>query len=238
MNCIIIEDEIPAQEILKSYISMVPELNLLGVFNSALKANSILQEDSVDLLFLDINLPNISGLNFLKTIKNPPFVIMTTAYTDYAVESFEFESIIDYLVKPFNFERFLKSINKVESRPSHQSKIQYQSLEKITHDEQFVFINVDKTLHKIDLNSIIYVQSDRNYVTVVSKDLSLSFIDSLKNWTEYLKQDNFIQVHRSYILNIDYIEKLTGNIVYIHSHKVPVGKTFKEALFQKVKPIN
>lgn len=238
MNCIIIEDEIPAQEILKSYISKVPDLNLTGVFNSALKANSLLQENSVDLLFLDINLPNISGLNFLKTIKNPPFVIMTTAYTDYAVESFEFETIIDYLVKPFGFERFLKSINKIDSRSFHQSKIQYQSIEKITKDEQFVFINVDKTLHKIDLNSIIYVQSDRNYVTVVSKDLSLSFIDSLKNWTEYLNQDNFIQVHRSFILNLDYIEKLTGNIVYINNHKVPVGKTFKEDLFQKVKPIN
>lgn len=238
MNCILIEDEIPAQEILIAYINKVPDLKLIGIFNSALKANSVLKKERIDILFLDINLPNISGLQFLRTLKHPPLVIMTTAYSDYAVESFEYETIVDYLVKPFSFERFLKSINKIQSQQDPQSKIQYQSPESISRNNDFVFINVDKTLHKIDLRNIVYVQSDRNYVTVVSKDISLSFIDSLKNWNEYLKGDNFLQVHRSFILNLDYIEKLTGNIVYIENHKIPVGKTYKDALFQKVKPIN
>ncbi len=239
MNCIIIEDEVPAQEILISYIEKVPDLKLLGVFNAALKANSILQSETIDIVFLDINLPTISGLDYLKTLKNPPFVIMTTAYTNYAVESFEYDVILDYLVKPFSFERFLKSINKIESRQYNTvPKLQYQSIKEVTKNDEFIFINVDKVLHKINLSTIIYVQSDRNYVTVVSKELSLSFIDSLKNWVGYLKQDCFLQIHRSFIININYIEKLTGNLAYINKQKIPVGKTYKEDLFKIVKPIN
>ncbi len=238
MNCIIIEDEVPAQELLISYIEKVPELKLLEIHNSALKANSILKNNSIDVIFLDINLPNISGMSFLKTLQNPPMIIITTAYTNYAVESFEYDTIIDYLVKPFSFERFLKAINKIEARHALPQNIQYQSIKDISRDDEFVFINVDKILHKIKLNSIIYVQSDRNYVTVVSKDLSLSFIDSLKKWAGYLNQDNFIQTHRSYIVNINYIEKLTGSIIYINEQKIPIGKSYKGKLFEKVKPIN
>lgn len=238
MNCILIEDEVPAQNLLIGYIQKVPELNLLEVYNSALKANSILQTNTVDLVFLDINLPTISGIGYLKTLKNPPMVIMTTAYSNYAAESFEHETIIDYLVKPFNFERFLKAINKIETKQIAPSNIQYQSVHNISKNDEFIFINVDKVLHKINLESIIYVQSDRNYVTVVTHTISLSFIDSLKKWTAYLAQDNFLQIHKSFIVNINFIEKLTGNIAYVNKQKIPVGKTYKDALFTRVKPIN
>lgn len=238
MNCIIIEDEIPAQEILISYIKKIPELEMKGVFNSALKANKILKEEQVDILFLDINLPNISGINYLKTLQNPPFVVMTTAYSDYAAESFEFETIVDYLIKPFSFERFLKAINKIENKQSLPSQLVNLEAIEVTKNEDAVFINVDKTLHKIDLAKIIYVQSDRNYVTVVTENISLSFIDSLKKWNEYLTDDRFLQTHKSFIINLNYIEKVTGNLVYINKQKIPVGRTFKDALFKKIKPIN
>ena len=238
MNCIIIEDEIPAQEILISYIKKIPELEMKGVFNSALKANKILKEEQVDILFLDINLPNISGINYLKTLQNPPFVVMTTAYSDYAAESFEFETIVDYLIKPFSFERFLKAINKIENKQSLPSQLVNLEAIEVTKNEDAVFINVDKTLHKIDLIKIIYVQSDRNYVTVVTENISLSFIDSLKKWNEYLTDDRFLQTHKSFIINLNYIEKVTGNLVYINKQKIPVGRTFKDALFKKIKPIN
>jgi len=238
MNCIIIEDEIPAQEILISYIKKIPELEMKGVFNSALKANKILKEEQVDILFLDINLPNISGINYLKTLQNPPFVVMTTAYSDYAAESFEFETIVDYLIKPFSFERFLKAINKIENKQSLPSQLVNLEAIEVTKNEDAVFINVDKTLHKIDLVKIIYVQSDRNYVTVVTENISLSFIDSLKKWNEYLTDDRFLQTHKSFIINLNYIEKVTGNLVYINKQKIPVGRTFKDALFKKIKPIN
>lgn len=238
MNCIIIEDEIPAQEILISYIEKIPDLKLLGVFNSTLKANAIVQSEPVDVLFLDINLPDISGMSYLKTLKKPPIVVITTAYANYAAESFEYSSIIDYLVKPFNFERFLKSINKIDAGQTAVRRIQHQSIKEITKNEESIFINVDKTLHKINLTDIVYVQSDRNYVTVVTKEFSLVFIDALKKWTLHLKQNNFVQIHRSFIININYIEKLTGSIVYINKEKIPVGKTYKSNLFKMVKPIN
>lgn len=238
MNCIIIEDEVPAQEILISYIEKIPDLNLLGVFNSTLKANAIVQSETVDVLFLDINLPDISGMNYLKTLKKPPIVVITTAYANYAAESFEYNSIIDYLVKPFNFERFLKSINKIDAGQTAVRRIQHQAIKEITKNDESIFINVDKTLHKINLTDIVYVQSDRNYVTVVTKEFSLVFIDTLKKWTLHLKQDNFVQIHRSFIININYIEKLTSSIVYINEEKIPVGKTYKNNLFKMVKPIN
>ena len=238
MKCIIIEDEIPAQDILKGYIQKTVDIELLGVFNSALNANSILQSDIVDLIFLDINLPNISGLSYLKTLKNPPRVILTTAYTQYAAESYEYDTIIDYLVKPYSFERFLKSVNKIDSEKVNTPKIKYQSINKVTGDSESIFINVDKTLHKIELKDIIYIQSDRNYVTIITQDLSLVFIDTLKKWTAYLNHDNFVQIHRSFIVNIDYIKKLTGNIAYLEKVKIPIGKTYKKSLLDKVKPIN
>jgi len=238
MRCIIIEDEIPAQELLQEYISRVPDLTLLGAFNSALKANPILQSEKVDVVFLDINLPTISGIDYLKTLNNPPNVVITTAYTEYAVESFEYPSIIDYLVKPFSFERFLKSLNKIESGTSTSSQIQYEAINQVTQDEKSIFINVDKTLHKINLKDIIYVQSDRNYLTVVTTETKLVFIDTLKKWTSYLHGNNFIQIHKSYIINTQCIEKVTGNLVYINKSKLPIGKTFKPALFNIIKPIN
>ncbi len=239
MKCIIIEDEVPAQEILISYIDKVEDLELLAVYNSALKANTILQTDSIDIVFLDINLPNISGINYIKTLKKMPWIIMTTAYSNYAVESFEYDAIVDYLVKPFDFERFLKSINKIESRLRNVvPQQQIQPVEVVSKEEDYIFINMDKTLHKVDLNDIMYVQSDRNYVTIVTEKIKLPIIDSLKRWTSYLKQDNFIQIHRSFIVNVNYIDKLTANVVYVQKQKIPVGKTYKEALLDRVKPIN
>ncbi|MFK8057413.1 MAG: LytR/AlgR family response regulator transcription factor [Saprospiraceae bacterium] len=239
MKCIIIEDEVPAQEILIRYIEKVVDLELMGVYNSALKANTILHAESIDIIFLDINLPNISGINYIKTLKNPPWIIMTTAYTNYAVESFELDSIVDYLVKPFSFERFLKAINKLESRQRNVAgKQEFKSVEVISKDVDFIFINVDKILHKIDLNNIMYIESDRNYVTIVTDKVKLPIIDSLRRWSDYLNQDNFIRIHRSFIVNINYIEKVTATLVYINKQKMPVGKTYKEALFERVKPIN
>ena len=149
MNCIIIEDEIPAQRILKNYIAKVSYLELIGTFNAALNAYDTINTEEIDLIFLDINLPDISGLSFLRTLKNPPTIIMTTAYPDYAVESFEFETIIDYLVKPFSLERFLKAIQKTQRT---QTKIIEKEVEKSSSET--LFLNVDKTFHKIQFQTI------------------------------------------------------------------------------------
>ncbi|WP_420571608.1 LytR/AlgR family response regulator transcription factor [Kordia sp.] len=227
LKCIIIEDEIPAQRILKSYIAKVSYLELIGTFNAALKAYDTLHSEEIDLIFLDINLPDISGLSFLRTLKNPPTIIMTTAYPDYAVESFEFETIIDYLVKPFSLERFLKAIQKIQRL---QPKIVEREVQKQASNT--LFLNVDKTFHKIQFQEIFYVESERNYLTLVSNQQKLSFIGTLRTWKEKLPENQFIQIHKSFVINKDHVDKITGNEVYIHDKRIPIGRTFKARLFE------
>jgi len=228
MTCIIIEDEIPAQKILKNYLGKLPNIELQGVFKAAIEANSFLNKQPVDVVFLDINLPDITGIDFIKTIKNPPAIIMTTAYPDYAVSSFELETIVDYLVKPFSFDRFLKAINKVKERINKPEQISKPE------GEEFFFLNVDKTLHKIETNSILYIESSRNYITVITENKKLSYIDSLKNWSEKLSKNQFIQVHKSFIINRAFVEKISGNEVYVQGTRIPIGRTYKQELLRQL----
>jgi len=231
MTCIIVEDEIPAQKILKNFLAKTPNIEVLGVFHAAIEANAFLNSNTVDLIFLDINLPDISGIDFIKTIKNPPSIIMTTAYSDYAVSSFELDTIVDYLVKPFSFDRFVKAINKAKDRIEKP----ISTSEENSHE--ILFLNVDKTLHKITLSNILYLESDRNYITVVTKTKKLSYIDSLKNWNKKLKEEQFIQVHKSFIINRKYVDKISGNEIYIQGHRIPIGRTYKKELLKQLKII-
>lgn len=227
MNCVIVEDEIPAQKILKNFISKIPSLQLMGTFKAAIEANTFVKNNAIDVIFLDINLPDISGIDFIKTIKNPPAIIMTTAYPDYAVDSFELDTIIDYLVKPFSFDRFFKAVNKAKDRIDSPKKITEQ------HGET-IFLNVDKTHHKLVLNKILFIESDRNYITVVTENQKLSYIESLKNWIEKLPKNQFIQVHKSFIVNQKYVKKIYGNTLFIKDNKIPIGRTYKQELLKQL----
>ncbi len=230
MNCIIIEDELPAQRILQNYISQLPDLVLKGSFQSALNANATIQNQNIDLVFLDINLPDISGIQYIKTLSNPPTIIMTTAYNEHAVESFELETICDYLVKPFSLERFLKAVNKAQKQFS--KAIPPTPIEP--KNTEHIFLNIDKTLHKINFKDIIYIVSEKNYVTVVTTNSKLSYIESLKSWRVKLPTEQFIQVHKSFIINYNRIEKISGNQLVINEEKIPIGRTFKPSLLQKI----
>ncbi len=230
MTCIIIEDEIPAQNILKNYISKISSLELVGTYQSALEANDGLKKQEIDLIFIDINLPDISGMQFVKTLQNPPKIIVTTAYPEYAVESFEIGVINDYLVKPISFDRFLKSINKINSSPKETASGQ----DFVKAESDYIFINVDKTLHKIYLGKICYLKSDRNYVTVVTDTNRYTFVDALKNWALKLPEEKFIQVHKSFIINTHKIHKIEGNIMYVSNHKIPIGRMYKELVISKL----
>lgn len=230
MTCIIVEDELPAQNLLKNYLSKIPEMQLLATFQSAMDANNYFKSNTVDLVFLDVNLPDISGLDFIKTVKNAPAIIMTTAYPEYAVSSFELDTIVDYLVKPFGFDRFLKAVNKAEDRLIKKDVVN-QTV------EDSIFLNVDKTLHKIILNDLLFLESDRNYITIVTQTQKLSFIDSLKNWNQKLPDLEFVQIHKSYIINAKYVTKISGNEVYINTHRLPIGRTYKADLLKKLRII-
>ncbi|MBE7692244.1 response regulator transcription factor [Tenacibaculum finnmarkense] len=225
MDCIIIEDELPAQYIIKNYIRKIPDLEVIATFQTAMKANEFFKNNTVSSVFLDINLPDISGLDFIKTIKNPPKIIITTAYPDYAVSSFELDTIVDYLVKPFSFDRFLKAVSKVEKQLNSSEEKKKEAL----------FLNVDKTIHKIYIDDILYLESDRNYVTFFTTDKKLTIIDSLKNWKDTLNDTQFIQIHKSYIINIKKMVKFTGTNLFIDSKNLPIGRTYKKTLLAHLK---
>lgn len=191
MTCIIIEDEMPAQRILKHYINKIPDLEILACFQTALLAHDFLKSTRVDLVLLDINLPDIQGIDFIKAIPTPPRIIITTAYPDYAVSSFELETITDYLVKPISFDRFVKAIQKANKQIDRYAST----------SQEFLYLNVDKLLHKIALDDLVYLVSDRNYLTFVTTQQKLSIVDSLKKWKQQLQSNGFIQVHKSYLIN-------------------------------------
>ncbi|NER13177.1 response regulator [Leptobacterium flavescens] len=226
MNCIIVEDEIPAQRIIRNYCSRIDDLHIAGVFNSALKANSFLNSNDVDLIFLDINLPDITGMDFLKSLSKPPLVIMTTAYPNYAAESFELDTIIDYLVKPFSLNRFLKAINKVNDLKQQSATVPEDP------EAASFFLSIDKTHHRIYFNDIKYVMSERNYCSLVTTKTRYTYIESLKKLEAELPSYPFIRIHKSYIVNSRYIDKISGNMIYIEENKIPIGRTYRAALFK------
>ena len=220
INCLILEDEKAAQEILAGYIAKTPFLKCNGIYESGIDVpTEILQETSI--LFLDIELPELNGLAYLKTIETPPKVIITTAYSDYAVDAFE-ENVLDYLVKPFSYERFFKAITRVKDL-----------LQKDNIDAQnYLFVYADKTHHKVLRNDIIYVKAEVDYVKVVTKDTSFLVLDSLRNWEEKLANYHFIRVHRSYLININKIDKVSGNQVFLNRQAVPIGQSYKEVFIK------
>ncbi len=223
INCIILEDELAAQEVLLHYIEKTPFMSCLGVYESGLDIPlNLLQE--TDLLFLDIQLPELNGLSFIKTIENPPKIIVTSAYSQYAIEAFEL-ALFDYLVKPFSYERFCKSIIRLKN----------DSIQKDKNNNQALFIYADKTIYQIKINHIHYLKAEVDYVRFVTKHKQLLVYDSLYHWKEKLEPYPFIQIHRSYIINIQHIDKVYANQVYMYGQRLPIGKTFRNYFLEKLK---
>ncbi len=233
LKCLIIEDELPAQRVLKNYIADVPYLELKEAFKSPVEAMEMLQGDDIDLLFLDINLPKISGLNFLRSLNDPPSVIVTTAYPDYAHEGFELD-VVDYLLKPFSFERFLKALSKLKSG----SKSPPPSAEQQERALSYAFVKVDKTLHRVDFADIVFIESDKDYVKIIMNENKLMLLQTLKHWEQMLPDQGFARVHKSYIVNISRIDKITGNRIKMGSHTIPIGRHYKQDFLDKIEPIS
>lgn len=223
IHCIILEDEKPAQEVLQGYINKTPFLDCIGIYENGL---DITQDklQQADILFLDVQLPELNGLSYLKTIANPPKVIVTTAYSNYAIEAFE-EAVVDYLLKPFSFERFFKAVNRVRNNVIHQKK----------EIDKNLFLYSDKTLYNINIDDILFLKAEIDYVKVATEEKSILILDSLRNWNEKLQSFRFIQIHRSYIINIDKITKIHGNQVFIGNKAIPIGKTYKEQFIKTIK---
>lgn len=220
MTCIIIEDQPPAQRILKKYIDDLGGVQLLATFSDAPAALDFLKKQPVNLIFLDIHLPGISGLDFLKILPNPPAVILTTAFADYALVSYEF-SVADYLLKPFSFQRFEKAVAKVPA-PLPAAELE---------PPRELFIKSGHELIKIQVDDIFFIKSDADYTEIVLEAKKYLSAEPLRHWSENLDSARFLRVHKSYIVNTRMIRKIAGNqMVLVNGVEIPIGRAYREGV--------
>lgn len=230
INCIAIDDEPLALNVIKSFCADVSYINLIDVCTNAIDAVQLISNNKTDLIFLDIHMPHISGLQFVKTLANPPLVIFTTAYSEYAIEGFELNAI-DYLLKPIPFERFLKAVNKAHELIILKNSKQNQPVAGLS---DYLMIKVDYSTLKVDLSEIRYIEGVKDYVKIVLKDKSLLTKSTMKNIEEKLPPDIFMRIHKSYIVSIPNIEKIENNRIVFGETRIPIGEHYKEVLNQLI----
>jgi DNA-binding LytR/AlgR family response regulator len=227
-HCIIIDDEPIAIRIIKNHISAFSDFEVVAECNNALEAMPILLKEKVDLLFCDIQMPQITGVDFVRSLSQAPKVIFTTAYRDYAVDAFEL-NVVDYLLKPISFERFTKAINHFMELENH--RMDNATLSKNDNQNRdFIFLKADKKHYKINLNDILYFESLGDYVIAFTSNQKIVTKERIGNLAENLPTNKFLQIHRSYIVSIDKIESVGPGFVEINKKKLPVGRNYKPLL--------
>jgi Response regulator of the LytR/AlgR family len=229
IKCLIVDDEPLSQDVLKKYVDDCPLLELAGISFDAFEANDMLQAHDIQLIFLDINMPKLSGIRFVKTLNNAPLIIFTTAYPEYAIEGYEVDAT-DYLVKPFSFERFLKAVNKAIE------KINYAQL-KNQPAGGFILLKSDKKVYKVNYDDIMYLQSFGDYVKVFTNEKCLVVHDTFKNMQEQLPEREFVRIHKSYLIAFGKIQYIEGNQVKIGNELIPIGLNYKEELTKRLKEV-
>lgn len=223
IKCIIVEDEVLAQNVLQSHLQKIDRFELVAICNNALEAREVLNSREVDLMFLDIQLPGMTGLHFLRTLTSPPLVVLTTAYSEYAVESYEF-NIIDYLMKPVSFERFCKAIDKiVDGRLFTQTSKEKESL-----PADHIFVKSNSKFFKVNFSEIIYIEGMKDYLKIHTREYNLVTLQTMNEMEKILPAKKFLRVHRSYIIAIAYIKSIYGNSIEIENATIPVGVNYKE----------
>ncbi|MDB5222504.1 MAG: response regulator of the LytR/AlgR family [Chitinophagaceae bacterium] len=227
IRCLVIDDELPARDVLQKHIAGVKVLELAGTCSNAVEALSFLQSNTVDLLFLDIEMPHILGTNFIRTLKNPPKVIFTTAYRKYAIEGFELDAV-DYLLKPIGFDRFLKALNKILQLDLQSNTVTNATPETNPDPPQpFVYFRVDRKMMKVLFNDILYIEGLRDYVKIFTATKTIVTKHLLSSLEEMLPADAFLRIHRSYIISISKIDSYNTDTIEIAKKELPVGRLFK-----------
>jgi DNA-binding LytR/AlgR family response regulator len=230
--CLIVDDEELARTLLRNFIGRLPHLEVVGSCKNPLEAMQVLGEKPVDLMFLDIQMPELTGIEFLKTLPGKPLVVFTTAYPEYALEGYQLD-VIDYLLKPFSFERFVQAVHKATEWIKLKSG-------RATPEDQpegkkdYVLVKSEHKIHKLFLKDIRYIQSMREYVAYYTKDGRILSLYSLKKLEEELPPEQFIRIHKSYIVAIDRVTTLEGNRVHIGDEKLPVGASYREEVMRRI----
>jgi DNA-binding LytR/AlgR family response regulator len=231
--CLAVDDEPPALEVLKSYIGAVASLELAGTCNNAVQALNILQTQPVDLLFLDIQMPQLLGTDLIRTLKKPPKVIFTTAFRKFAVEGFELDAV-DYLLKPISFERFLKAVNKVMETKPAQPETKLPVANKVPADA-FISLRADRKNVKVPLSDILYIESLKDYIKVITSTRTIIAKQSISALEETLPRESFLRIHRSYIVALNKIESYTRELVEIARQELPISRMYRHEVEKKVK---
>ncbi|MDO6675657.1 response regulator transcription factor [Tenacibaculum sp. 1_MG-2023] len=227
LKYIIIDDEPLAHEIITEFCSMLPHVQLEKSCYNAMEAMQFLNKHTVDFMFLDINMPKLKGLDFLKTFSTPPKTIITTAYKEYAIEGFEL-NFVDYLLKPFSFDRLVKAVNKVSNISSE--KIIHKKIINTNQTNTRFFIKGDKKHHQIDLSDLLFIEAYGNYTKLFLADEMIVSHEKISHYESMLDTTLFLRVHKSFIVAIDKIKFIEGNRIIIHEHKVPIGQTYKSTV--------
>ncbi len=224
---LIIDDEYIAHDIIKGYCDLLPNMQLKKSCYDGLEAFEYLNNNDVDLIFLDLNMPKLKGFDFLKTLKNPPKVIVTTAYKEYALEGYEL-NISDYLLKPFGFERFLKAINKTFSSTISQAL----NLPQTSTDSKRIFLKNNTKYSQVEINHILVLEASGNYTKVITRLETITVREKLSSVLDLLPKEDFLQVHKSFVVAPKYIKSIEGNRIFIEEHIIPVGKLYKANVVQ------
>jgi two-component system, LytTR family, response regulator len=228
LQTLIVDDEKPAVELLAAYTAKIPELEIAGTAQNALTARSMLREKKIDLLLLDIQMPGLTGLELLRSLKNPPAVILTTAYSEFALESYELD-VADYLLKPIEFERFYRAVSKVlEIHPVSAAPTPPPA-------EDYFFVNTGHQIVKVRFQDILFIESLREYVRIHTGDARIVARLSLQKLEETLPRHSFFRIHRTYIININHLRKIEGNLVFIGAEQLPVSKGKREEFLQFIR---
>jgi len=229
IKCIIVEDELLAQQVIQNHLQKIDQFELVAVCNNAAEAMETLKYQEVDLMFLDIQLPGITGMNFLRSLVNPPLVVLTTAYAEYALESYEF-NVIDYLLKPISFERFSKAVNKIlDNRLYTQAAV-----EKDPIPSDHIFVRCNNKYFKVNFAEIIFVQAMRDYLKINTADYKLITHQTMAYFEKTLPANKFIRVHKSFIVAIAHIRSIYGNSIETGAATIPIGNSYKDAVMDLV----
>lgn len=232
-KCVIVDDEPLARDLIRGHVEKLENFEIVAECNNAMKALSALREKHVDLLFMDIQMPQITGIEFLKTLKHPPKVIITTAYREYALEGFELD-VVDYLVKPITFERFLKSVNKFYQMCQDQVQIVPSDTSNKVHEESFIYVKENKKVIKVYLSEIKYIEGLSEYVQMYTDKRKIITKISMALMEEKLPASNFLRIHKSYIVQVCKIEAFTANTIEIQGKELPIGRNYKNAVLNSL----
>ncbi len=229
LNCLITDDEPIAQEIIEGYVKMLPELHLVGTCSNAIETLSAIRNNHVDLLLIDIQMPEINGIDLIRSLHKVPMVIFTTAYPSFAIDGFELDAV-DYLLKPVSLERFLKSIEKVYARMRRGKQPMETSAEKTMIARTFFFIKSDSGLTRIDYQEILYIEGLENYIKIVCESRTVISLHTMKAIESVLPVENFLRIHRSYIVNMNKVERVKDYFFRIRNVSLQTGKSYRKSI--------